>query len=59
MEEAVLLAEEAVLQATNCPRGVLIAGLYSVQCNTTENVITNPEEFCHPQSFKIDLLADS
>jgi len=38
MEEAVLLAEEAVLQATNCPRSVLIAGMY-----TTENVITNPD----------------
>ncbi len=29
MEEAVLLAEEAVLQATKCPRSVLIAGLHT------------------------------
>ena len=27
MEEAVLLAEQAVLRATNCPRSVLIAGM--------------------------------
>ncbi len=30
IEEAVLLAEEAIMQATQCPRSILIAGTFFV-----------------------------